>query len=223
MKNIIIVGSGGFAAEIILYLNDLIQFDKEKNKESTFKILGIVDNYAHKDIEENIDGIRFFGKEDNIKKSDNDFYLIASGKPDYRKNAFERLKNKGKRLFTLIHPTALISNNSFIGEGSIICPNTVINAKSKIGKCSVVNVFSSVGHHSKIGDFCVLSPFCSISGNASVGDCCFLGTRTTLFPNINLGKFCTIDSHTYVKSNTDNYTIVSLRSEYLLLKDRLRK
>ncbi len=223
MKNIIIVGSGGFASEIIQYLKDLIEFDKEKDKESTLKILGIVDNYAQKDIVENIDGIRFLGNEDAIKESDNNFYLIASGKPAYRKSAYERLKKKRKKLFTLIHPTALISNNCFIEEGSIICPNTIINAKSKIGKCSVVNVFSSVGHHSKIGDFCVLSPFCSISGNASVGDCCFLGTRTTLFPNINLGKFCTIDSHTYVKSNTDNYTIVSLRSEYLLLKDRLRQ
>tara|TARA_B100000886_G_scaffold339046_1_gene303381 strand:- start:683 stop:1354 length:672 start_codon:yes stop_codon:yes gene_type:complete len=222
MKNIIIVGNGGFAAEIIQYLNDFIGTNREKDKESTLKILGIVDNYAPKDNQESVDGIKFLGKEDDIKESEDNFYLIASGKPEYRKSAYERLKNKGKKLFTLIHPNALISNNCFIGEGSIICPNTIINAKSKIGKCSVVNVFSSVGHHSKIGDFCVLSPFCSISGSASVGDSCFLGTRTTLFPNINLGKFCTIDSHTYVKSNTDNYTIVSLRSEYLLLKDRFK-
>ena len=141
MKKIIIVGNGGFAAEIIQYLNDLIGFDRKKDKESNLKILGIVDNYAPKANQESVDGIKFLGKEDDIKESEDNFYLVASGKPAYRKSAYE-LKKKGKTL-TLIHPTALISNNCFIEK--VLSPNTIINAKSKIGKCSVINVFHLLG------------------------------------------------------------------------------
>ena len=221
VKKIILVGSGAFASEIIQYLADIIEHKKRINSDNKLELFGIVDNFANdKNIKE-LDGINFLGCEDDIKNSDDFYFLIASGTPAYRKDAFLRLKKQNKKLFTLVHPSAYISKNCTIGYGSIICPNSIINSKANVGIGSLINVFSSIGHHSLIGNFSVLSPYCSISGNAEIGEASFLGTRATLFPNIKIGKCCTIDSHTYVKSNVKSYHIVSLRSEYLLIKNRL--
>ncbi len=219
-KKIVLVGSGGFVSEIIQYLNDLIKKYKDENSKKTLEIIGIVDNYIQNN-PKTIDGISFLGNEEDIKDSEDYYFLIANGNTKYRKAAYERLKKTKRKLFSFVHPTAYLAQNCLIEEGAVICPNTIINSNTVIGKGALINVFSSIGHHSKIGDFSVLSPFCSVSGNASIGDSCFLGTRATLFPKIKIGSYCTIDSHSYVKSDVESYTMVSLRSEYLTLKNRL--
>ena len=215
-KQIVLVGSGGFSSELIQYLKDIIKID------NSLEIYGIVDNYLDHQNVKQIDGVNFLGKEEDLIDYDEKFFLIANGNNNFRKSAYIRLKNQNRKIYTLIHPSAYISPNCKIGEGSIICPNSIINSNTEIGKAALINVFSSIGHHSRIGDYCVLSPFSSVSGYASIGEGTFLGTRATIFPKVNLGKYCTVDSHTYVKSNVENCSIVSLRCEYLIIKDRLR-
>ncbi len=222
IKKIILVGSGGFVSEIIQYLNDIKNSSRKVKSNSSIEIFGIVDNYNEDNTLNQIDGINFLGKEEDLKSSEEYYFLIANGNPKYRKAAYDRLKKNERKLFTLIHPTAYLASNCTIGEGTIICPNTIVNSNTDIGDASLINVFSSIGHHSRVGKFTVLSPFCSLSGYSKIGDSCFLGSRATLFPKISIGSNCTIDSHTYVKSNVESYTMVSLRSEYLSIKNRLR-
>lgn len=219
-KNIILVGSGGLASEIIGYIKDIIQIQK-LNRNNDIRLLGISDDYCDPSSFQELDGIKFLGREKDIKESENNYFLISSGKAKYRKESYLNLKKYNRNIYTLIHPSAYIANNAEIGEGSIICPNVIINSKSDVGKASLINVFSSVGHHSKVGNFTVLSPYCSMSGYSSVGESSFLGTRATVFPKIKLGDSCIVDSHTYVKSNVEDNTIVSLRSDYQLIKNRL--
>ena len=221
--NIVIVGSGGFAAEVIQYINDIQDYYRNKKNHTDIKIYGIVDNFANDKSIKEINGVKFLGKENDLQEPDNTYFVIANGKPEYRKDAFIRLKSKERNLYTLIHPSAYIAKFSEINEGSIICPNVIINSNSKVGQCTLINVFSSIGHHSKIGDFSVISPFCSLSGYSGIGERSFMGTRATLFPNIKVGDCCIVDSHSYVNSDVDDYHITRLSCKYIEIRNRLLK
>ncbi|QHJ88878.1 acetyltransferase [Aequoribacter fuscus] len=208
MNNLIIVGGGGFCLELIDYL--LCDSSFLMN----FKLKGILDD---KKIQNELS---YLGKLDDYIPSDDDYFIIAIGNVSYRKTIFDKLISKGAKFYTYIHPSAFISKTAKLGVGCIIAPYTIVNAFAQIGDNVVLNVHSSVGHEAVIGDNTVFSPYCAANGCSHVGACCFLGTRSTIFPGVTLGYMSIVDSHSYVKSDAAEKSIISLRSDYSVLKNR---
>lgn len=212
MNNIIFLGGGGFFNELYEYISEDIALGRLTN----VQIKGIVDDRI---LEHST--APYLGKFDDYQIEENDYFIVAIGNAMVRKKIFNLLKNRNAQLYTYIHSTALISKSCQVGEGVIICPSAIVNANTILEEGVVLNVFCSVGHDSKVGAYTVMSPYSAVNGGSIVGSGCFLGTRATVFPQSNVGNNVIIDSHSYAKNSVESNTIVSLRFNYQVIKNRL--
>lgn len=213
MKNLILVGGGGFFLELFDYLqadNQALQHirlkgvldDKPNCTQALLPHLGAVADY---------------------QPQADDVFLITIGNVLHRQRCFDLLKQKAAKFYTYIHSSAIVAQSATVAEGCIVGPFSIINAKAVVANNVAINVHCSVGHESFIGASSVLSPYAAVNGNAKVGELCFLGTRATIYPGKSLGDKGIVDSHSYVKSDAPEKSIVSYRGEYLVVHNRLMR
>lgn len=213
MKNLIIVGAGGFFLELYDYLIS------DTNALGVLNLKGLLDD--NKTTSQTL--LPYLGVIADYEPQPEDVFLIAIGNALARNRIFEMLKDKGAHFFTYIHPTAIVSKTASIGEGCIIAPQAVINASAVLNDNVVVNVHCSVGHEAQVGSSSVLSPYSALNGCAKIGELCFLGTRATIFPGKIVGNKSIVDSHSYVKADVPPKSIVSIRGEYIVVQNRLMR
>lgn len=102
--------------------------------------------------------------------------FVYSGWPLMKKRAelLEFYRSQGAKFASLIAPTAIISSNSRIGEGSAIMTGAIIN-RATLGENVIVNSGAIVEHHCVIGDNSFIGPGVVIGGFTSIGKNCFIG------------------------------------------------
>lgn len=93
--------------------------------------------------------------------------IIAIGNTKIREKITKEIKHK---LGILIHPSAVVSKNVQIGEGTVILANSVIQTGSKIGRHIIVNACVVIDHDVIIEDFVNIYPNAYIGGEAKISD-----------------------------------------------------
>lgn len=188
-KNVVIIGAGGYAkviADIIIKSGD--------------KVIGFLDDNLSKDIK--ILGYNILGEVsdiDNISNSET-YFAIGIGNNKIRKQIYEKYKVK---YYTAIHPTAVISTDVTIGEGTIIMATAVVNVSSKIGKCCIINTGSIVEHDNILEDYVHISPNGTLSGTVTIGECTHIGTSASVKNNISICDNVTVGVGSVVVKNIE--------------------
>ncbi|WP_373077086.1 acetyltransferase [Fusobacterium varium] len=201
MKDIVIIGAGGFAREVIWLIEEINMHKKEWN------ILGLIDD-ALELIGKEINNYKVLGNIEYLNTLDKEIYAtIAIGNGNIRKEIIEKVKNR--KYATLIHPNVQKSKFVKIEEGVIICSNNILTVNIEIGKHSIINLNSTIGHDVKLKDYVTILPGCNISGNVNIGESSVLGTGTTIIQNKKVGKNVIIGAGTVViRDIEDNCTVV---------------
>lgn len=173
MKDIYIVGAGGFGREVLW----LIQRINNANFE--WNIKGFIDD--NKSIQNTIiNEYPVVGTIDDLKTIDG-YVVVAIGNSHVKKNIVKRIKSISNVKFaTLIDPSVIISNRVNIGEGCIICAGNIITVDITIGSHVILNLDCTVGHDAIINDFVTVYPSVNISGNTKIGSCSEIGTGTKI-------------------------------------------
>lgn len=178
MKELIIVGAGGFGLEVWWLATQL-----------GYNVLGFLDDsydvISHKETY----GKPILGKiEDWVDHKDCEF-SIAVGSPRTRKKIFDRMNNGDNKpnFATLVSPQAFQGFNVNIGEGCIVCNGVVITAEVNIGKQCIINLNSTVGHECNLGDFVTIAPLAAISGQVKLGDLVEIGTNAAIRQGLVVG------------------------------------
>jgi len=183
MKKIIIVGSGGHAAE----LRDYINHNNNARPADRMEVVGFIDDnedsYKHYNFAET-----FLGSIKNHEVHKEVFYLMGIANLDYRKKIIESLLEKGAEFTGLIHPTAIISPSAEIHSTTVISHNASVGAMAKLGKYNMLNSRCTIGHDSVLGDFNFISPQVAISGNTKIGDGNLIGTNACTIPGMTIGN-----------------------------------
>ena len=190
MYDIIIIGAGGFGREVYLWAKDSFPKDQYTIKGFIDDNPRILDNY-------NID-ISIIGNLDNYKIKNQDRFLFAVGNIDIKKSLIVRLKRRGAKFLTLIHPGAIVANTAKIGEGAIICPFVTISDNVQLNNFVMLNIYSSCGHDAKVGHYCILSPYATLNGFVILEDEVFLGTHSTVIPHKRVGYKSKISANSVV-------------------------
>lgn len=171
MKDLLIIGAGGFGREVAWVVDRI----NEKNPE--WNLLGFIDdNPEMKGVE--LNGYKVIGATEEIGNYPDAFVVCAVGSSKVRKKIIEGVKEKfpETKFATLIDPSAEISKYVEIGEGTIICAHNIITVNIKIGAHVIINLNCTVGHDAVLGDFDTLYPDVNVSGITTVGECTELGT-----------------------------------------------
>ena len=215
MKKVIIIGSGGHAAE----LRDYVNHHNAARPTDRIVELGFLDynpdSHVHYGFSE-----PYLGKIDSHELEKDAYYLMGIANLAYRATIVEKFMEKGAKFTGLIHPTAIISPSCEIGEGTVVSHNASVGAKVKVGRFNMLNSRCTIGHDSQIGDFNFISPQVAVSGNTKIGDGNLIGTNACTIPGISIGNNNKIAAGMVVYKPVNNDETVMFRhKERLVIRD----
>lgn len=204
MKDLYIIGAGGFGREVAWLIERINQVNL------TWNIKGFIDDNQNS-WGTIVGGYTVAGGSEYLINSSNECWVVcAVGNAKVRKRIIECISGYEHIKFaTLIDPSVLISNRVEIGEGSIICGGTIATVDIVIGSHVIVNLDCTLGHDDVIKDFVTIYPSVNVSGNINIGECVEIGTGTQLIQGIEVGEGTIIGAGaTVVKSLPANCTAV---------------
>jgi len=204
---IIIIGAGGHAAELV----DYIRFSNNvENNGLKVSVLGLLDdnfdNYLKYDFE-----FPFLGEISKHQIRHDVHYLIGIANLEYRKIFVEFFLKQGAKFFSYVHPSVSLSSTAKIGQGVVISPNVNLGPNTYVGDFSLVNSRVSLGHDSKIGRYNFLSPNVCFSGGTEVGDENLFGINSATIPGIRIGDRNKIMAGMTLEKNVGNDEVIFYR------------
>jgi len=111
----------------------------------------------------------------------------STGNNIFRKKLFELgISNKLLPL-TVIHPTAIVSKYSTIGEGSQILAGAIVNTGADIGENVIINSGAIVEHDCVINNHVHIATGATLSGTVKVGELSHIGTGASIRQSITIG------------------------------------
>ena len=182
MKNIIIIGAGGFAREVSWLVDDI------NDAEEKWNLIGFIDENPE------VHGKKFNGYEvlgglDYLECNTEIYYVCAIANVRARKEVVKRCDELGFKAATLIHPSVILSKKyNEIGMGCIICANSIITVNVKLCKHVIVNLDCTIGHDVIIEDFVTIYPSVNVSGNCTIGELVELGTGVQVIQGKSIGN-----------------------------------
>ena len=173
-KDVIIIGAGGHAKVIA----DIIY-------KSGDNLIGFLDdNLANKGKEIYL-GKKVLGTTKDIEIYNKNYFIIGIGNNSIRK----KINNENNlKLYTAIHPSAIIAEDVKIGTGSVIMAGVVINPGTVIGKNCIINTCSSLDHDNLLEDYVHISPGAHLAGTVTIKEGTWICTGAIVKNNITIGK-----------------------------------
>jgi len=205
-KELIIVGGGGFAREVIWLARECADWN----------LIGLLDERA---TESELCGVPVLGGDEKCREHLDAWYVVAIGSPRVRRRIVVRLQELGVSNFaTLVHPSVLKSEFVTIGEGSMICAGTILTTQIEIGRHNILNLSVSVGHDTTTGDFVTVSPLAAISGNVRMEDGVEIGTNATIIQGLNMSRGTLLGAGSTLTKSLETPDMVAIGSPARALK-----
>jgi sugar O-acyltransferase (sialic acid O-acetyltransferase NeuD family) len=186
-RDVVIVGAGGFAREVLGICIDLGLADR---------VVGFVDEDTAKH-GLTVDGKPVLGGYSALTTQLGAFspcFLVGVGSGLARRNVSEHLEAAGIGPATVVSPHAVISPFARIDPGSMICAGAILNTASRIGRHSIVNLAATVGHDSVIEQFVHIAPGVNVSGCVTVGQGTVVGSGATINESVQIGEWSVVGS-----------------------------
>jgi sugar O-acyltransferase (sialic acid O-acetyltransferase NeuD family) len=138
-----------------------------------------------------------------------DEIIVAIGNNNARLTLSLKYILLGKKLATIIHPSAAVSKYAIIEEGTVVFANAVVNPFAKIGKACIINTGSIIEHD------CILEAGVHISPNAVMGGAVNIGKRTwvcvgsSIANTIKIGEDVIVGAGSVVLKDVPNNVLVA--------------
>ena len=181
MKQIAIIGAGGFGREVKTLIDDINKVQLE------YEFIGYFDDYLTAG--QMINGFPVLGKVKDINNYSKPLCItIAIGKPGTKSLIITEIKNKHVSYPNLIHPSAIIADSSNkIGKGIIITAGCIVTCNVQLGDFVILNLMCTVGHDTQIEKYCSLMPSVNVSGEVLIKESVFIGTGSKIVNQIKIG------------------------------------
>jgi sugar O-acyltransferase (sialic acid O-acetyltransferase NeuD family) len=211
MKDIVIVGAGGFGREVAWLIEQINQ------KDPIWNLIGFVDDNNNEG--QFINGLPVLGKvEWLLDKSIH--VVIAIGDPILKHALYEKIKESSNIYPSLIHPFVKISNTNRIGDGAIICEGSILTVNIKIGNHVIINLDCTIGHDVNIFDFCTVLPSVNISGHVNLNERVMVGTGAQILQGLNVGENSIVGAGSLVNRDLEK-NVVAVGVPARVIKSRL--
>lgn len=198
VKNISIIGAGGFAREVKQLIDEINLFNKIWNIEGFYD-----SRYTPGDL---VNGIPVLGGDDDALLSECENFVLAIGQPTTLKKLSSKFLASGKKFPNIIHPTAYTGNHEInvLGIGNILTYSCYLTTNVNIGNFNIFNTRATIGHDVQIGSFNVFLPSVQISGNVSIGHENIFGMNSSVLEKKSVGSRNRIGAHSLLVTNLKN-------------------
>lgn len=208
-KNLILVGGGGHCKSVI-----------EAAESAGYNILGVLD--TPENVGKQVLAYSIIGTDDEIPLYvDKAEFVVTVGfikDPTTRIKLYNKVKEAGGKLATVIASTARVSKYSTIGEGTVIMHHAFVNAGAHIGANCIINTFCNIEHDAQIGDQCHISTGTIVNGDCKVGERCFIGSQSVLANGITIDEDIIVGAASFVRKSISEKGIYSGNPAILKIK-----
>lgn len=140
-----------------------------------------------------------------IKLQSTDRVILSIGNNKVRR----KLSNQFNVTFVkAIHPTAIVSQHTKIGEGTVVMAGALINPDTTIGNHCIINSGAIVEHDCIIENFVHISPNASLAGGVEVGEGSQVGIGATVIQGIKIGKWAVIGAGAVIINDVPDHSVV---------------
>lgn len=191
-KNLILIGGGGHCKSVI-----------DVAESAGYKIMGILD--MPDEVGKSVLDYTVIGTDDDIPQyADKAEFIITVGfikNPYIRVRIYDKVKQAGGKLATIVASTAHVSRYATLGEGTVVMHQAVVNAGARIGENCIVNTFCDIEHDAVIGAQCHISTGTMVNGDCKVGERVFIGSQSVLANGITVGEDIIVGAGSVVRKS----------------------
>lgn len=177
MKPILLIGGGGHCKSVI-----------EAVESQGREILGVLDRPEV--LGKDVLAYKIIGTDDDIPAYvDKSEFVITVGfikNPATRIKIYNKVKEAGGTLATVIASTAHVSRYANLGEGTVIMHQAFVNAGAQIGDNCIINTFCNIEHDAHVGSQSHISTGTMVNGDCKIGERCFVGSLSVLANGISI-------------------------------------
>lgn len=199
MKNIVIVGAGGFGREVKTII------DAINKVEMTYNFIGFYDDGIEKGTI--INNFPVLGNLSDLNATKESIcVLLGIGDPTTKSKIIGVLSNENLDFPSLIHPSVQISDDDVtIAKGCVICAGTIITCNIKIGSFVTLNLMCTVGHDTIINDYSSFMPSVNISGEVHIQEKVYVGTGAKIINQLSIGTSTIVGAGAVVSKSLPEY------------------
>lgn len=187
MKNLIIIGVGGFAREVYWHAQKSIGYGVD------WTIKGFLDGdlkLAAADYE--LLPAEVLGDVDSYEICADDVFTCAVGTPKARRHLIEKILARGGQFINIISTLAQIIPTAELGCGVIVSPYVGISDRAIVDDFVALNALTIIGHDAQIGKYSCVMPHANIAGKAKIGSEVFIGSGAIILPKAKVGDGATV-------------------------------
>ncbi len=134
-----------------------------------------------------------------------DVVIISIGNNKVRKRLASELNVQFDKA---IHPSAIISKQAILGEGTVVMAGVLVNPSAQIGKHCILNTGAIIEHDCQIDDFAHISPGVALAGNVTIGEGTHVGIGSAVIQGIKIGKWATIGAGAVIIKDVPDFAVV---------------
>jgi sugar O-acyltransferase (sialic acid O-acetyltransferase NeuD family) len=209
MKPLILIGGGGHCKSVI-----------EAAESAGYRILGVLD--LPDKLGKGVLSAKVIGTDEDIPYYvDKAEFVVTVGfinNPATRIELYNKVKEAGGRLATIIASTAYVSKYASIGEGTVVMHHAFINAGAQVGKNVIINTFANIEHDAVVGDQCHIATGTMVNGDCKVGNNVFIGSQSVLSNGIIIGDDIVVGAGSLVRKSIQKKGIYSGNPAILKIK-----
>src|SRR5574344_1863649 len=210
-KNLILVCGGGHCKSVI-----------DVAESAGYNILGVLD--MPEEVGKSVLDYKVIGTDDDIPKYvDNAEFIITVGfikNHAIRVRIYNKVKEAGGSLATIVASTAHVSRYATLGEGSVVMHKAVVNAGAQVGANCIINTFCNIEHDAVIGDQCHISTGTMVNGDCRVGERVFIGSQSVLANGITVGDDIIIGAGSIVRKSISEKGVYAGNPAILKIKSK---
>ena len=89
---------------------------------------------------------------------------------------------------TIIHPSAVIAPDVYLGVGTIVFPNVTISVGCVVGKFNLIYTSAMLSNDVKSGDYSSIMSNVQLSDRVVIGDSVYISSGCCVYPGISIGS-----------------------------------
>lgn len=173
MRTYGIFGAGGHGRETMPLVRDMLAASEGNECRAVFVVEGEVSDRM-------VNGYPVLSADEFHALPGERLFNVAIGDSVVRERIANACEALGARPFSVAAASAVVLDDTMIGEGAILSPQSVITSNIHIGRFFHANIHAYVTHDCVIGDFVTFGPGAKCNGNVHIGAHAYIGSGAVI-------------------------------------------